>query len=82
MCFTDVSIFCVLQDLAVLQRAGAEDYILSFLGLQVAVAFLKQVLPSVRRPRTLRGLRIPLIRTTASLVPIKVNATYTYFHAL
>jgi hypothetical protein len=72
----------LLQDLAVLQRAGAQDYILSFPGLQVAVALLKQVLPSVRKPRTLRGLRIPLIRTTTSLVPIKVNATYTYFATL
>jgi hypothetical protein len=67
--------FLVLQDLAVLRRAGAEDYILSFPGLEVAVVLLKQVLPSIRRPRVLRGLRILLIRTTTSLVPIKVIAT-------
>ena len=52
-----------------------EDCILSFLGPAAVEVLLKQVLPSIRRLRALRGLRIQPVRTTTLLVPIKVIIT-------
>ena len=69
ICYT----FLVLQDLVVSERAGVEDFTLSFLGLAaVEAALLKQVLPSIHTLQVLRGLRIQPVRTTTLLVPIKV----------
>ena len=65
----------MLQDLDVSGRAGVEDCILSFLGPAAVEVLLKQVLPSIRRLRALRGLRIQPVRTTTLLVPIKVIIT-------
>lgn len=71
-----IHVFLLLKDLADLGQA-ALDCIHCFpvpVVVQGAVeeALLKQVLPSIRR---LRGLRIPPIRTTTSLEPIKVIVT-------